>query len=181
MYSKSLIYGAQVGVVSIIGSVMIYFIDRTQLYDGSFPLVIFLFCLILTWYFAKTYRDHHAGGFLSFGKSFLLSGSIIGFSSLLAAIFHFILFYHIDPELGKMEQETAQEMSIRVYEMMGMSDSQIDKQLEEAESLQTGSLLFQLVGSLFSAALTGAFWGLILGLIIKKNEPFDPMQSASGG
>jgi hypothetical protein len=121
-------YGLFLGVVLIIYSLLLYLLDvpleSLQYFNwGSYVFIILFMVLGI-----KTYRDKHADGLITYGKSFS-TGFLIGlYAAIIAAIYGFIYFSFINP--GIIEEM----MDARTLELMEQNPDMNDEQIEMAQA-----------------------------------------------
>lgn len=111
------------------------------------------------------HRDNELGGYISFGRAFLVCLAIAMIMAIIGAIWNYIYLSFIDPDM--MERMT--EMLREQYEEMGMSEDDIDNALSMVD--MTTSPMVQLLSGIFGGALIGVITGLIIGAVMKKEVP----------
>lgn len=113
----------------------------------------------------RHHRDNELGGYISFGRAFLVCLVIAMIMAVIAAVWNYIYLNFIDPDM--MERMT--EMLREQYENMGMSEEDIENALSMVD--MTTSPLVQLASGIFGGAIMGGVIGLIIGAIMKKEQP----------
>ncbi|MEJ7558802.1 MAG: DUF4199 domain-containing protein [Pedobacter sp.] len=165
--------GLIIGLVSVVLSLVIHFIDPLMLFTswwvGLVLMVVFIALLV---YAGKTIRTD-LGGFWTFGeafKSFLIMGLII---TALSTVYNVVLRTVIDPDLpakaGAATDENAQAMMAK----FGMQQEQIDEAMAKqgsAESKLKVTPKNVVTDFGISLAVFGVF-ALILAAIMKKKPP----------
>lgn len=155
-------------LISLITSIVITYatqflnVDPTSSvkYFGFIPFIAFLF---LT---QKEYRDQ-LGGYITFGEGFTSGFLFSVFAGTLGAIFTYLYFAILSPEMvDKMLVTTQKQLAEK-----GLSQEQIDN------ALNISKKYFAIIGavsSVFGAAIMGAVFALIGAAIFKKERsPFD--------
>lgn len=166
MWKHALIQGAIWGIILIIFSLLMYFLDLTlEKWVGWVAYVIMFAGIYLS---AKNYRDQENGGIIDYSKV-LGYGTLFGLMvGLLSGIFTYVLYAIIDPGL-------IDKLFIMIEEQMlaqGLADDQVEMALE----MQKGFIkpAFMAAISVPSFAFYGFIFALIVGLLVKKQaSPFD--------
>lgn len=112
----------------------------------------------------RQHRDVELGGYISFGRAFLVCLVIAMIMAVIGAVFNYVYLNFIDPEAMNRAMEVIREQ----YEEMGMSDEAIEDALQMID--MTTSPLVQLGGGILGGAIMGSITGLIIGASM-KNEP----------
>ena len=170
--SEALKLGLILGLFSIIVVVLIYIIDVTILTDWKVNVSVLVISLGVISYMGRKFRDEEKGGFMSFKHSFLYSYVIFFVSSILSASFMVLLYEVIDPDVPKIMADASIENTEKLMRSFGAPEDKIDEAVEQLEVQMIES--FSAKGVMKASwvyFLTSAFFSLITGLIIKKNEP----------
>ena len=177
MFKINLVNGLKLGAISIASMLLLFLIDDALIFNWWLNFLISFVMLGIAWFFLKTYREEHLGGVMTY-KDALLSGAVvIATYSLISFIFLQVLIHVIAPYMYEIQQEQAMETNIKIWKMMGMSDKQIDKSLEESEKMQAYMLPITIGSGLFGSFAGGFFWSAILAFILRRKgkTAFDPM------
>jgi hypothetical protein len=156
-------------VTSIIITYAFQFLDvdpnSAVKYIGFIPLIVFLF---LT---QKEYRDL-LGGYMTFGEGFLSGFLFAVFLGVLSAIFTYIYYAILSPEMvDKILAASQTKMAEQ-----GLSQDQIDKALDFSRKYFAA---FGTLGALFGTVIIGAIIALIGAAIFKKERSkFDVADAA---
>ena len=165
--------GLIIGIVSVVLSLVIHFIDPLLLYTsmwiGLVLMVIFIGLLV---YAGKTIRTE-LGGFWKFSeafKSFLIMGLII---TALSTVYNVVLRTVIDPDLPAKAGAASDDNAKAMMAKFGMQQEQIDEAMAKQGSAEeklkvTPKNIVTDFG--ISLAIFGVF-ALILAAIMKKNPP----------
>ncbi|KAF0203608.1 MAG: hypothetical protein FD170_1035 [Bacteroidetes bacterium] len=162
LLNNSLKYGLIAGVAMVLLSLLLYVMDVTMTGWVQYASLVILLAGIVLGNLA--FRDKCSGGFLSYGRS-LGSGVLISvFAGLLMAIYSYLFFSFFDPgELVKLTQIAEDKM----FEQ-GLSDEQVDDAMSMTKMFMTP--VFISISSLFSMALWGTVFSLLVSIFIKKND-----------
>ena len=162
-------YGLYLGLISVAFSAVIVLIDYTLLQETAvslIPLVLTVAILIIA---GRDLKEQH-GGYLSFKEAFLSSFIIYAIAGAIIITYQILLYNVFAPEIAENLQKEVLNQQVAVWEMMGMSDQEIDEQAAAVQERNLFSPLWQLLqyaGSL----LFGLVIAAIIAAIVKKNKP----------
>lgn len=129
---------------------------------GLLSIVIYIGVLV---YGIRKHRDEELGGFISFGRAFLVGFLIAIIMSIFGQVFNYLYINYIDPELISNSMDCFRDM----YEKMGMDEATIEEAMSRAETQMEKQK--SLVGALPMAIGINAVVAAIVALIMKKNVP----------
>ena len=162
-------YGVIGGLVLVVYSLLNFVLGLSKPSAGTFVgllnfaviLAIYIFMMI---YAVRDHRDNNQGGFITFGKAFMVAFFTSVLAAIINTIFVFLYMNIIDP--GYMAEILS--ASEDYYESMGMPENQIEVSLQWAEWMMgpTGQGILFGVGTVF-----GAIVALIVASTMKKNPP----------
>ncbi len=165
-WKPALIYGAIVGFVGILLSVIFYVMDLavaswTQWVSLLISVVILIYCLSM-------YKKESLGGFASFGQLWRMTLVIGIVATVIGTIFNYILMGLIDPELiGKMQLAAEQKMLNNPRIPESVMDSALER-MENNMNLKRITIMGLIMGPVLYAII-----GLIVAAFMKKNNPAD--------
>lgn len=161
-------YGLILGLVSTVLSV-VFIMTNTIDFSGTKSNML---STIISWgvsifFFYKaisTYKEE-LNGYITLGKSIVVSMWVGVVSSVISGLFMFIYFKFIDPTFI---DKTLDIMRANLEEK-GMDTNQIDTAMSMTSMFLTpvSMSLFTILGGVFM----GLFLGLVLGLILRKDPP----------
>jgi len=157
-------YGLLLGILGVIFSLISNMSGLTESPVGgmvSIPIMLFFYGLCFYLAF-KAFRTDNDG--MSLGQALGIGMLVTLISSIISSIFTFLYMTFIDP--GMMER--IQEVQIEALENSGMSDAQIEQQMEMMQMFSgpVAMVAFGLLGAL----CFGFFLSLIIGAIMKKEK-----------
>lgn len=129
---------------------------------GLVSLVIYIGILV---YGIRKHRDEELGGFITFGRAFVVGFLIAVVMSIIGQAFNYVYMNFIDPEYAANAVEGIREM----YENMGMDENTIDTAMEQVEVQMERQK--SILGSLPYALGINAVVTAIVALIMRKNQP----------
>lgn len=159
---NALTWGIILGLVSIVYSVILYMVD--QVFNqtlGYLSILILIAGLVIS---VKSYRDNVLEGEITFGKAFGFGVLVALVSAVLGAIYNYLLYTVIDPDLQKKMLEMAAEKMLE----QGMPEGQIDQALEITKRFM--SPVFTSIIAVFSGTLFGTIISLVVAAIFKKES-----------
>jgi prepilin signal peptidase PulO-like enzyme (type II secretory pathway) len=166
-------YGIYLAGISIVLSLIIWatnLIEHLGLFGsvliGLLQIVMLAFLLV---YFTKQYRDTLFDGKITFGQAFTFGVLLVVFSSVISALFSYILNKYIDPEYMQRVMTMIQDKTYQLLANNGLSQEQIDSQMARLENKGIPSPMESLVSSLEGGLIGGAIMSLISSAIVKKN------------
>ena len=180
VFKASLIYGAIVGLASIVLALIFYFIGQSlETWSMIVSIIIFIGLIIGS---LVMYRKEYGGGFVSFGRLVLVSFIVGLVASVLSSAFTYALYemdegylqdtkYYaiekMDKQMEKMDARYQEKMSDDQYDMFEREmKKQRKKQVKKIEERSAFALSFGgIIGMVFIAVITG----LIAGIFIRKD------------
>ena len=162
VFMNAFTWGIIIGLVSIVYSVILYMLDQVfNQYLGYISIVILIAGLALA---VKGYRDNILEGEISFGKAFGFGVLVSVVAGVLGAIYNYLLYTVIDPDLQQKALEFAAE---RLLEQ-GVPESQIEPTMEISKRLM--SPVISSIGAVFGTTLFGTIISLVVAAIFKKES-----------
>lgn len=154
IYKNAMNYGLILGLAIVIYTMVLHFMGAGQNRIAAWGSVVFTAVAISVG--NRTLRDKFQGGFISYGRSLGSAVLIAAFGGVIHGIFIYIFYSFISPE-------SMQEIFIAMEENMlqqGSPEEQIEMAMKMAKSFTNPFMMS------ISAVFGGAFWGLIIGLIV---------------
>lgn len=162
IFNHSLMWGAILGIVLIVYSLLLYFMDLST--NRGLSFVSWIIIIAGLFYAMKLYRDTVNQGILSFGNAFAIGLLVCIVSGLIASIFAYIQFSFIAPELiDKLTQISEEKLLSR-----GMSEEMIEQSMAISKKFMTPVMIS--VWAFVMSVIIGTVLSLILAAIVKK-EP----------
>jgi Protein of unknown function (DUF4199) len=162
-------YGLISAAVSIISSLVM---SLTKLSTASLGaqipvfavlLAVSIYILILE---VREHRDKDLGGFISFGRVFLIILIALVISGIIGGIFQYVYFNYINPHAMEEVLEAQREMVEKIANWARLPEDQIEAQMDAAKAtMQSPAFILQTaVGSIFG----GSIIAVIMAAILKK-------------
>ncbi|MDO9553785.1 DUF4199 domain-containing protein [Rhodonellum sp.] len=162
--------GLILGLISVVLTYVIYFVDSSLLAAWYVGIGIFVLFIGLIIYFGIQYRNS-IGGYMPFGAAFNFSFITLVVAGIIGVLANILLFTVVDPALPNVLVDAQMETQMAMLDKFGAGDSISSEQLDEMRTnLQNAYTPFgQLKG--FGFLLIGyAIFALILGAILKKRD-----------
>ena len=162
-WKPALIYGAIVGFVGILIGLVFYFLNMsTDSWTGyvtmAIGIAILVYCLV-------SYRKEYLGGFASFKQIFLMALVIGVISSIISAVYTYVLYTVIDPGLLDKLRIVAEE---KIMNTPRIPESMYDDLFEKMEERLTATRMLTM--ALIWGPIVNAIIGLIIAAFVKKEE-----------
>jgi hypothetical protein len=169
LFNHSLMWGAILGIILIVYSLLLYFLDLST--NRALGYVAWLITIVIVFYAMKVYRDKVNQGALSFGNAFAIGILVCLISGLISAIFAYIQFSVLSPELiDKMIQIGEERLLSR-----GMPDDMVERSMAMSRKFMTPAMISLM--AFIMSVIIGAVISLILAAIVKKEpNPFQTEQ-----
>lgn len=153
--------GLIMGLTGVVFTLVLWFLDLTFTPGASYAFL--LIGIILLYFLIKSYRDNHLYGKITYGQSLGAGMIIFVYYGIIMAIFSYLLYTIIDPELTEKGLAAAEEQlrkSGRVPE--NMIETSMDMQ---RKFMKPGIMAgFSILGSLF----TGLIMSLLVSIFTRK-------------
>jgi len=160
VWKANLTNGLILGLIGIVYTLVIYFLDLTI---NKVQGYVFLLILIVTLYFlVKSYRDNYMHGYLTYGQAFGAGVVIFLYYAIITAIFTYILFALIDPGLIDKQLAAAEELMSK----RGMTQEMMDAGLKIQKKMMKPGIMAPV--SIFGNMLYGVIMSLIVAIFVKK-------------
>jgi len=162
----ALIYGAILGVAGVLVGLILYFMDLTTatwaMWIGPVvTIAVMVYCLV-------AYRNEYLGGFASYGQILKMAIVIGIISSVIGAIYAYLLYGVLDPDLIDKLRIAAEE---RIMNNPRIPESYYDQAIERLEKSLNLKKMVQ--NALIWGTVINAILGLIISAFVKKAEKTD--------
>ena len=160
VWKANLTNGLILSLVGIVYSLVMYFLDLTfnkvQGYIFLLVLIVVLFFLI------KSYRDNYLHGYITYGQAVGAGVVIFLYFAIITAIFTYILYAVIDPELSAKQLAFAEEMMLK----REMPQEAIDAGMNIQKKIMKPEIMapFSILGNM----LTGVIMSLLVAIFVRK-------------
>ncbi len=132
---------------------------------GILSFAVLIGVSALVGYLAIRQHTTDLGGYISFGRAFIVALVTLIVSGIVSGLFNVLYTNVIDPDMTNRIMECLADQ----YERQGMEQEQIDAAMNIMKTMYNPFL--QVLTSIFSSAFFAAIIGLILAAVLKKNPP----------
>lgn len=165
-WKSALIYGAMYGAVLIVFSIITYVLNMTmEKWVQYVSYVIMIGALV---YFTMEYRKQRGAEGLSYGQALGFGVAITLVASVISAIYTYLLFTVIDPDLINLMIDKTQEQMLA----QGLTDEQVEAAMEMQKKFMEPWIITAM--SIPSMTFMGFIIALISSIFLKK-EPVDQL------
>lgn len=152
--------GLILGLIGIVYSMVMYFLDLTfNQVQGYIFLVV---QIVVIFFLIKSYRDNYLHGNITYGQSVGAGVVIILYSAVIMALFTYILYTIIDPELTAKKLAFLEEMMLK----KGTPQEAVDAFMKIQEKVQKPIIAAPL--TIFSSLFGGTILSLIISIFVRK-------------
>ena len=166
VWQATLNSGLILGLALVIYTLLLYFLDQT--FNKSLGYVSILIIIIGLVLGIKSFRNDARGGIMSYGEG-VGAGTVIGlYAGIIGAIFTFLLYEVIDPDLmGKLLTFTEENL----VESGKVPEEMIEQTMEIQKKFMAPWIMS--VGSIINSVFFGVVVSLIASIFLKKEgTPF---------
>jgi c-di-AMP phosphodiesterase-like protein len=167
--SLSINNGLILGMGLAVVTVLIYAVNLDLFTEWWLGIILFLVALGMGTYSAIQVRRQQEG-LLSFKEAFSAYFITIAVGSLISSIIGIVIFTFVDPEAAQYLNEQILILTKETMESFGAPKEVIQEAMVEAEKKDNFSVMAQLQ-SYFWRLLFYSIFGLIVALIVKRNNP----------
>lgn len=162
-WKPAIIYGAILGLVFVFLSLVFYFIGMTTVgWTGWLNTVVSIALLV---YLMLQYRKEYLGGFASFGQIFVMALVAGIISTIIGALYTYLLYTVIDPGLTEQVKIAAEE---KIMNNSRIPESMYDDIFEKMEKRTSAAYMTKM--ALILGPVMNAIIGLIVAAFLKKEE-----------
>ncbi len=154
VWKANLNAGIILALLGMVWTLILWFLDQTS--NNKLGMVFFAILIIGLFLGIKSYRDKYRNGFITYGQSLGAGVIIMLYYSIFTAIFTYILYKFIDPNLlDKMLALTEEKLLEK-----GLTEGMIEQSMQIQKKIMTPLIIS------LSGILSNVFFGAILSLII---------------
>jgi len=154
VWKANLQSGLILGLTGIVYSLVMYFLDQS--FNKTLGYIFLLALAVLLFFLVKTYRDNYLHGYISYGASLGAGVIIFLYYSVLMAIFTYILYKFIDPDLVKKQLAFAEEMLVQ--------RNTPQQAMDAALAMQKKMMVPEFIAPM--SIISNMFFGTLISLII---------------
>lgn len=164
--------GLILGLVLIISTLIVYFIDRGSIASFQFGLLNILIYILFPIFTLLNLRKSNEG-YIDFKYAFIDSFFTCFNAAILTSIFTYVLYNYMDTDLAGFIREKMVEKTTSMLENMNIPQEEIDKQIEKLEETNLEYGLVPIIKGLTYQGIIAAVYSLILAAIFKRSRPIE--------
>ena len=168
IWKNAMNWGLIIGIVLIIYSLLMYFIGLSLEKWVSYISYILMIAGII--YSTIQYRNNVLDGSISYGKALGFGTLVIMFASIITAVYSYVFYTYIDPEMITKILEMAEEEMVN----KGLSDEQIEMAIEMQSKFMKPGLMSLI--AIPSITFMGFVFSLITSIFLKKEKADNPFE-----
>ena len=153
VWKANLQNGLILGLTGVVFSLLMYFLDLT--FNKAFGYAFFIVLIVMLFFLIKTYRNNYLHGYITYGASLGAGVVMFLYYSVIMAVFTYILYKYIDPDLVKKQLALTEEM------MMKKNTPQ--QAMDAAIAMQKKFMIPEIIAPL--SIITNMFFGTVFALI----------------
>lgn len=154
VWKANLNNGIILGLAGVVFSLVLWFMDQSL--NRSLGYIWLLVLIVALYFMIKSYRDNYLKGFITYGQSLGAGVVIMLYYAIISAIFAFILYKFIDPNLTEKMLAMAEEAMVE----RGVPEAAMEQGLKVQQKMMTPGVLA------ISSVVTTMFFGTIMSLLI---------------
>ncbi len=160
VWKANLTNGLILGLIGIVYNLVMYFLgltfNRTQGYVFLLVLIVSLFFLL------KSYRNNYLHGYITYGQAVGAGVVIFLIYSIITAVYTYLLYTVIDPELTAKQLAFTEEMMSK----KGMPQQALDAAINMQKKMMKPGIMF-IVG-IFGSMIYGVIISLLAAIFVRK-------------
>ena len=159
-WKTNLTNGLIMGLVGIVYSLIIYFLDLS--FNKAQGLVFLVIQIALLYFLLKSYRDNYLHGQITYGQSLGAGVIICLYYAVIMALFTYILYTVIDTGLLSKQLAFTEEALVK----KGLPQASIDARMAIQSKIMKPGIMAPL--SIFGNMLWGVILSLLVSIFIRK-------------
>lgn len=159
-WSANLTNGLILGLIGIVYSLVIYFLDLS--FNKAQGWIFMLVEIIILFFLIRSYRDNYKHGIITFGEALGAGVIICLYYAVIMAVFSYILYTVIDTGLIDKQLAFAEDAMLK----KGLPQAQIDAGMKFQAKIMKPGILAPL--SIISSMFMGLIFSLIVAAFVRK-------------
>ena len=160
VWKANLTNGFILGLIGIVYSLVMYFLDLS--FNKIQGFVFIIFQVVILYYLVKSYRDNFLHGRITYGQALGAGVIICLYYAILMALFNYILYTVIDTGLLSKQLAFTEEMMLK----KGLPQAQVDAGMAIQSKIMKPAIIAPL--SIFGTMLWGLIISLVVGIFVRK-------------
>jgi FlaA1/EpsC-like NDP-sugar epimerase len=159
-WKANLTNGVIFALIGVVYSLVIYFLDLS--FNKMQGWIFLVVQIIILFFLVKSYRDNYRFGMITFGQALGAGLIIFVYYAVIMAVFTYLLYAVIDPELVDKQLAFAEEEMIK----RGIPESAIEAGMKVQTKIMKPGIMAPL--SIFGSMLQGLIMSLIVAAFVRK-------------
>lgn len=160
VWKANLTSGMILGLIGIVYTLAMYFLNLT--FNKTQGYIFLLILLVTMFFLIKSYRDNYLHGYITYGQAVGAGVVIFLYYSVIIAVFSYILYAVIDPELIGRQLAMSEEL----LEKRGLPQEAMDAAMKFQKKVIKPGIIAPL--GLISNMVYGTIMSLIIAIFVKK-------------
>jgi hypothetical protein len=160
VWKANLSNGLIMGLEGVVFSLVLYFLDLTL--NKSAGYINIPIQIVLLFFLVKSYRDNHLHGQMTYGQAVGAGTVIFVFASIIMAVFTYLLWAYIDPELAKKSLAMSEEAMVN----KGVPQAGIDAGMAFTAKIMKPGIMA--IFTIFFGMFFGVIYSLLTGIFVRK-------------
>jgi hypothetical protein len=172
-YKSPIQWGIVGGLISIVLSLLVYFVSPTSF--ASFKLVfvfVLLAIFLMIWGGINFRRDNH--NTVSFVQAFIAVLIVGIIMSLISSVFSYILTTFIDPDLSELIKQKTIENTTEMMEKLGTPEDQLDEAIDKIRETNFNFGIKEYFFRFLQGSIMYVIFALIIAIFVKRNPDAIP-------
>jgi len=159
-WKANLTNGVIFALIGIVYSLVIYFLDLS--FNKVQGLIFLVIQIVVLFFLVKSYRDNYKYGAITYGEALGAGVIIFLYYALIMAVFTYLLFTVIDPDLIDKQLAFTEEEMIK----KGLPESAIEAGMKVQTKIMKPAIMAPL--SIFGSMFQGLIMSLIVAAFVRK-------------
>jgi hypothetical protein len=159
-WKSNLTNGLILGLIGIVFTLLMYFLDLTQ--NKAQGIIFVVIQLLLLYFLIRSYRDNYMHGQITYGQAVGAGVIIALYYAILMAVFTYILYAIIDPGLVAKQLAATEES----FSKRGMPQASIDAAMKVQIKLMKPAIMAPL--SIFGNMIYGTILSLLAAIFVRR-------------
>lgn len=160
VWKANLTSGLILGLIGVVYTLVLYFLDLT--FNTVAGYVLLLVLIVTLYFLVKSYRDNYLHGYITYGQAVGAGVVIFLYFAIISAIFAYILYAVIDPELTTKQLAAIEETMLK----RGMTQEVIDASMNMREKFLKPEIMA--LSSILGNMITGVIMSLLVAIFVRK-------------
>ena len=159
-WKANLTNGLIIALIGIVFSLVMYFLDLS--FNQIQGWIFMVIQIIVLFFLVKSYRDNYMHGMITFGQALGAGVIIFLYYAVIMAVFTYILYAVIDPDLIDKQLAFLEEKMIK----KGLPEAAIEAGMKMQSKIMKPAIMAPL--SIFGSMLQGLIMSLIVAAFVRK-------------